>query len=165
MASVKVELNGVDDLLKMFSHLPSLVVGKNGILENAVFKASLVVARRARQLAPDSKKNRKSNSRDKQSQKSKNIWNHKLRDTITQKTLTYRTATWAVVGPKKPQGNMAHFMQVKPRRHVLWGRSTAVQQYRIERDWIIQAFDETKSQQLSAMESTLRSDLDRMMRL
>lgn len=163
MASVKVELNGADELVKLFERMPSLVVGKNSILENAVFAAALIVAKKAKQLAPDSRSNPKGDPRKKQSKKSKGIWSHKLSNTVTQKTINYKSSSWAIVGPKSPEGNMAHFMQEKPRRLVLWGKATMIQQYRDDRQWITKAFDETKSQQMSAMESTLRSDLDKLM--
>lgn len=138
-----------------------LVVAAGGPLDRAVRKAANVVAVRARQLAPDGDK---SGSRAKQSKKTRAKWGGKLKRTIRVKLLKYDRASWAVVGPKSPEGNMAHFMQEKPRRHVLWGKTTSVQKYRIERNWITRAFDETKAQQLSAMEASLKKDIDANMR-
>jgi hypothetical protein len=73
-------------------------------------------------------------------------------------------AAWAVVGPKSREGNMSHFQQEKPRRLVLWGKATRVAQYRIERNWITQSFDETKSQQVTAMEQSIKADIDAIAR-
>ncbi len=163
--SVQIEIPNMEDLLRKLNALPSLVVGKDSIMENAVFEASKVVLARAIELAPDSKKNPKGDSRRLQSKKSRGIWTAKLRDTVRQKTINYKTMAWAVVGPKHPEGNMAHFMQEKPRRHVLWGKASAVKSFRDTRNWITRAFDETKSQQMSAIETSLRADIDKVMKL
>lgn len=151
------DLEGLDEILKQ---MPLLLVATGGPLDKAVAKGGTVVARRARQLAPDS---RKTGSRDRQSAKSKGIWKNRLRSNIKTKNIKYPTASISIVGPTRDV-NQAHFMQEKPRRHVLWGKSTMIKMYRIARDWIVQAFDETKSQQQSAMMASLQSDLDKVMR-
>lgn len=152
------ELEGLDEILKQ---MPSLLLATGGPLDRAVAKGGTVVAKRARQLAPDS---RKTGTRDKQSKKARETWDTRLRTTIKTKNIKYDTASISIVGPKAPEGNAAHFMQEKPRRLVLWGKSTLIKMYRIARDWIAQAFDETKSEQQSAMEASLRADLDKVMR-
>lgn len=164
MVSVKIEMTGQDQVLALLARLPQLVVAAGGPTDKAVGAAAKIVARRAISLAPDSRKNPKGDSRKKQSKKSKGIWTGKLRETIRQKVIKYESGAWAVVGPKSPEGNMAHFMQVKPRRHVLWGKATAVKQYRDTRNWIVKAFDETKGEQLSAMEESLKKSIDENMR-
>lgn len=164
MADVRIDVTGDEEVLAMLDRLPKLVVGAGGPLDRAVSKAAAIVARRARQLAPDSKANPKGDSRKKQSKKSRKGWLKKLKTTIRQKIVKYDTTTWAVVGPKNPEGNMAHFMQTKPRPHVLWGKASAVQQYRAEKNWITQAFDETKSEQLSAVKASLAEDIEANMR-
>lgn len=164
MASVKIDIIGDEQVLALLERLPKLVVSGGGPLDRAVSAAAKIVAKRAEQLAPDSKSNPKGDSRKKQSKKSRAAWAKKLKDTIRQRIIKYDTGTWAVVGPKNPEGNMAHFIQEKPRRHELWGRATAVQQYRATHNWITKAFDETKSEQLSAVQASLTADIDANMR-
>jgi hypothetical protein len=164
LASVKVDITGDKEVLALLERLPKLVVSSGGPIDKAVRKASTIVAKRARQLAPDSKKNPEGNSREKQSDKSKGIWQKKLKETIRHRIIKYDTATWAVVGPKNPEGNMANFIQEKPRRHVLWGKATAIKQFRDTRNWITKAFDETKGEQLSAVQASLKSDIDANMK-
>ena len=158
---VTLDIRGEESVLALLAQLPVLVVAEGGPLDKAVRKASNIVATRARQLAPNSDK---SGSRKKQSRSAKAKWPEKLRRTIKTKLIKYPKATWSVVGPKSPQGNMAHFMQEKPRRLVLWGQATMVKKFRIERNWITKAFDETKQQQLTAMETSLKTDIDANMR-
>lgn len=145
----------------MLGRLPRLVVSEGGPLDRAVQAPCNIVAKRARQLAPDS---RKTGTKNKQSAKTKGKWPVRLKTTIRSKVIRYPNGAWGIVGPKSPEGNSAHFMQEKPRRHVLWGKATLIKQYRIERNWITQAFDETKSEQLSAMEASLKRDIDDNMR-
>lgn len=159
--SVTFKVEGEQRVIDLLGKLPVLVAAAGGPLDRAVKKAANIVSVRARQLAPDGDK---SGTRKKQSKKTKAKWGGKLKRTIRVKLLKYERSSWAVVGPKSPEGNMAHFMQEKPRRLVLWGKATMVQKYRIERNWITRAFDETKSQQLSAMEASLKVDIDANMR-
>ena len=138
-----------------------MMVSSSGPMDRAVQKAANIIAKRARSLATDSKK---TGSRKKQSAKSKAIWTGKLRTLIRTKLLKHETNSFAIIGPKSPEGNMAHFMQEKPRKHVLWGNLKNIRQYRIERNWITQSLDETKSEQLAAMTESLKADIDENMR-
>lgn len=158
---VTVSMSGEQGIIDMLTQLPALMVSSGGPMDRAVRKASNVVAARARQLAPDSKK---TGSRDKQSKKTKAAWGGKLKRTIKTKLIKYERSSLGIIGPTSPEGNMAHFMQEKPRRHVLWNKTTAIAMFRIERNWITKAFDDTKSQQLAAMEASLRQDIDANMR-
>lgn len=159
--SATLRVEGSDKLDAMLAQLVMLVVAGGGPLDKAVRKAANIVTTRARQLAPDSAK---TGSRDKQSKKSKQIWTGKLKRLIRSKVIKYERSSWAVVGPKSREGNMSHFQQEKPRRMVLWGKSTMVAQYRIERNWITQAFDETKNEQVAAMEASIKADIDAIAR-
>jgi hypothetical protein len=154
---VTVDIRGEENILALLERLPKLVASEGGPLDRAVKAASNLIAKRARQLAPDG---RKSGTRDKQSRKTKSKWPARLRSTIRSKIIKYPNGAWGVVGPKNPEGNAAHFMQEKPRRHVLWGKATLIKKFRIERNWITKAFDETKSEQLTAMETSLKQDID-----
>lgn len=158
---VTIDILGEREVMAMLERLPKLVVSAGGSLDRAVQKASNVAAKRARQLAPDS---RRTGTRPKQSKKSRAIWKHQLRSVIRVKLARYPHTRIGIVGPKSPEGNHAHFMQEKPRRHVLWGRSTRIAQLRIARNWITQAFDETRGEQMDAMKSSLQADIDQQMR-
>lgn len=151
-------LGQIEGLLK---RLPVLTVASGGPLDRAVGKAGKVVASRARQLAPNSNTTR---SRRKQSKKSKAKWPVKLRTTIRSVVRRYPTTAIYVAGPKSPEGNAAHFMQERGRKHVLWNKATALQRLRIERNWITQAFDETRAQQEAAMVASLKKDIDEVVR-
>lgn len=158
---VKVELHGEQEVLDLLEQLPKSVLFDGGPLDRAVQAAISIIAKRGRQLAPES---RKTGSRKKQSAGTKAKWPARLRTTVRKKVIKLPFGRWGIVGPKNPQGNAAHFMQEKPRKHVLWGKATLIKKYRIERNWITQAFDETKSEQSSAMEESLRDDIDQNMR-
>lgn len=147
--------------MALLDSLPRLVVSAGGPIDKAVEKAAKVVERRARALAPDS---RDTGSREKQSKKSRSVWGSKLKQLLRTKVVKYSMATWAIVGPKSPEGNFANFMQEKPRKHVIWGKASMIRQYRIQRDWILQAYDETRSEQLSVMENSLRQSIDANMK-
>lgn len=158
--SATITFEGSDKLDQLLGQLPKLVLAAGGPIDRAVSKASKIVQQRAVELAPDSDK---TGTRKGQSKKSKAIWTGKLKRLIRVKLVRYQNATWSVVGPKSQEGNMSHFQQVKPRRLVLWGKATMVKQFRLERNWITQAFDETKQQQLSAMEESIKADIDALM--
>lgn len=155
-----VKIEGDDELMAILNKLPTIFVASGGPLDNAVRKAGGVVAKRARQIAPDS---RQTGSRDKQSAKSKKDWPEKLNKTIRTKVVKYEQTAVAVVGPKAPEGNMAHFMQEKGRRLVLWGKSTLIALYRINQNWITKAVDETKEDQRREIATSLKADLDKVM--
>ena len=173
---VKLSVSGDAELRAILDKMPKLVVASGGPIDNAVTKGGQVVARRARQLAPDSRSRRRKSkatgltetdyrgSRQKQSKSARAIWSAKLKNVIRSVTRRYPATAVSVIGPKSPEGNMAHFMQEKGRRMVLWGKATMIGLYRIARNWITQAFDETKSAQHTAMLSSLRKDMDRVMR-
>lgn len=158
---ITIETTGSQSVLHLLEQLPKLVVSEGGALDRAVKAAANIIAKRERQLAPDS---RKTGSRDSQSKKAKAKWPVRLNKTIRSRIIKYPTASWGFIGPKSPEGNSAFFMQTKPRRHVLWGKATMIKKYRIERNWITQSYDETKSEQLSAMEASLKQDIDANMR-
>lgn len=158
---VKVDLGGMNSLVHLLEKLPVLVVMEGGPLDRAVTAASKVVLARAREIVPDSSQTK---SRDKQSSTSKTKWPKRLKNTLRAKLIKYKDGSWIVVGPRSKEGNMSHFMQEKPRKHVLWGKSTLIKRYRIERNWITKAFDETRGQQLAAAEASLKSDIDAQMK-
>lgn len=159
--NVTVSIDGDDRVLGLLEQLPKSVLFVGGPLDKAVQAALNTIARRARQLAPSSKR---TGSREKQSKKTRAKWPSTLRTTLRTKVIKLEFGRWGIVGPKNPQGNQAHFMQEKPRRHVLWGKATMIKKYRIERNWITQAFDETTSEQQTAIYESLKQSIDSDMR-
>ncbi len=158
---VKIDLSGMNSLVGLLEKLPVLVVMEGGPIDRAVSAAAKVVLTRAKEIVPDSSK---TGSRKKQSKSSQSKWPKRLKTTLRTKLIRYPDASWVVVGPRSKEGNMSHFMQEKPRKHVLWGKATLIKRYRIERNWITKAYDETVSQQLAAAEASLRTDIDAQMR-
>lgn len=158
---LKVSISGEEKILALLDQLPALVAAQGGPVDRAITQAGDLIVVRAKELAPDSKL---TGSRNKQSKKSREIWSKKLRNTIRKKIVKYPKTTVAIVGPKSPEGNMAHFMQEDVRRHVLWGNENNVRTYRIQRNWITQAFDETRSEQLKVIEDVLRDEIDKVVR-
>lgn len=156
---VTVQVTGDKELAALLDRLPKMVVAAGGPTDRAVRKGGNIVARRARQLAPDSSKTR---TMDKMTQKSFDKWPHHTKNTIGTKVVLYPNNSVAIIGPKSPEGNAAYFGQEKPRKHVLWGKTVTT--YRIVRNWITQAFDETKSEQQSAMAASLRADIDKIVK-
>lgn len=152
-----VTVSGDKELQALLNRLPALVVAAGGPTDRAVSRAATIVARRARQLAPNSKK---SGTEKKMSQKARAKWPVDVRNTIRTKVIKYPNNSVAIIGPKSPDGNAAHFGQEKPRRHVLWGKRTQI--YRIARNWITRAFDETKGEQQTAMKRSLQADIDKI---
>jgi hypothetical protein len=159
--NVTVSIDGDDRVLGLLEQLPKSVLFVGGPLDKAVQAALNIIARRARQLAPRSNK---TGTRFKMSKKSRAKWMVEMRSTIRTKVVKLEFGRWGIVGPKNPQGNAAHFMQEKPRRHVLWGKATMIKKYRIERNWITQAYDETASEQQTAIYESLKQSIDSDMR-
>jgi hypothetical protein len=181
-------LNGVDfkmsfptdeQLNKMFDAVPKLEQYK--VLDKTVDAAAAVVVKRAQSLAPRSKdSDRKKRSK---SQRDNADWNYPLWKTIGKVIRKYANRYGlAVIGPKWPKGNKAYF-NTSPKGNAghRWGK--AGQQYQRTRNgktetytampakpraqirnWIVQAFDETKPQQLAAMKAKLTELTDQMMR-
>lgn len=161
--SATLTIDGSEELQRLLGQLPVLLVAAGGPTDRAVKAGANIVAARARSLAPDSSQ---TGSRNRQSKKSKAIWTGKLRRLIRVKSIRYDrgASSWAVIGPKSREGNMSHFQQEKPRRLVLWGKSTSVKQYRIARNWITQAFDETKGEATQVMAASIQADIDKLAR-
>jgi len=72
--------------------------------------------------------------------------------------------SFSIVGPKHPFGNVAYFNSPKSgqRKHKLWGKDVG-RVRKATRNWIVQAFDETRPQQLSAMKTALTKKVHEML--
>lgn len=139
------------ELARMFDAVP--ILKRHAVADQTVRAGTAPIVRRARQLAP------RGNNRDRSlrsaKQKAEADWDYPLWKTIKRVVRKYAANALGVVGPEWPKGNKAYF-NTSPggRRQVLWGRHTGKIIPQI-RNWIVQAFDETRPQQLAAMKSKL----------
>ncbi len=158
---VKMQLPTDAELERMFNMVPKLERWQVG---DAVIKAGTQpIVTRARALAPRSSKTGSAKKRSKNQVNSAN-WNIPLWKTIKRVVRKYQNGTLGVVGPEWPAGNKAYFnTSPKGRRQVLWGKRTGKVVAQI-RNWIVQAFDETRSEQLSNMKATLSTKIDQVMK-
>lgn len=151
----------LDRMLADAEHLRSFKVQAE-----AVEAASIVVRNRARQLAPRSKP--EDRARRSKKQKAEADWESvPLNTTIDFVVRDYRKGSTGIIGPAYPHGNKAYFNQPRSgqRIQVLWGKMTSLKPFIAARNWIVQAFEETRGQQLSAMKNALRAAIDRLMRI
>ncbi len=141
------------DLKAMFDAVPILV--RYRVSDQVLRAGTAPIVKRARQLAPkQTAEQRKKRSK---SQQAAADWDTPLWKTIGRVVRKYNKARGiAVVGPKYPEGNKAYFnTSPSGREQVFWGNRTGRTVKQV-RNWIVQAFDETKSQQLSAMKTKLQ---------
>jgi hypothetical protein len=168
-----------EELNKMFDAIPKLERYK--VLDQTVTAGAQPVIQRARELAPRSK----ASDRNKRSKKQRDNadWNYPLWKTIAKVIRKYQNRYGlAVIGPRWPNGNKAYF-NTSPKGNAgnRWGKPGQEYTRTIRgktstykampakpraqvRNWIVQAFDETKPQQLSAMKAKLTELTDKMMR-
>ena len=167
--------NGIDmrlnlpsdaDLKRMFDAVP--ILQRHKVADQTVRAGARPIVTKARQLAPRGDRTGTSKKRSKTQKKKFGIYDENkdqnrhipLWKTISMVVRKYAVNASAIVGPKWPEGNKAYF-NTGPggRRQVLWGKVTGVTVPQI-RNWIVQAFDETKPQQLSAMKKKLKQLMD-----
>ena len=152
---LKIEFPSDAELKKMFDAVPRLQ--RYNVSDKAVNAAARIVARRAKQLAPRQTAQQRKKRSAKQAKEAN--WNIPLYQTIAVVVRKYAINAAGIVGPKWPDGNKAYF-NTGPggRRQVLWGKHTGVVVPQI-RNWIVKAFDETKTQQLEAMKKSLKKSM------
>lgn len=148
------------ELKRMFDAVPQL--RRHDVMGAAVREASKVVAKKARQLAPRSTPEDRA-KRSKSQRQSADWESTPMRTTVTHVVRKYERSALGVIGPKHPHGNKAYFNQPRSgrRRHVLWGRDVG-RTYIAATNWLVQAFEETKPEQLSKMKSILTKKLNDM---
>lgn len=157
---LKFKLPTDAELTKMFDMTPKLERFK---VEDQVVRAGIApIVKRAQQLAPrgndiDRKKRSKS-------QRAKADWDYPLWKTIKHVIRKYQRYTAGVVGPEWPKGNKAYFNTSPNGRRVYYWGKPAGRVAQTVRNWIVQAFDETKSAQLTAMKAKLTVLMDKVMR-
>lgn len=149
------------ELEKMFNAVPQLE--RMGVADKAVRAGGRPIVKRARQLAPRSSRTGTSKKRSK-NQRTAADWDYPLWKTIKQVVRKYNTNAASVIGPEWPKGNKAYFnTSPKGRRKFLWGRDTGEVVPQI-RNWIVQAFDETRTEQLNAMKVSMKKSMDKIWR-
>lgn len=115
---------------------------------------SSVILKRAKKLAP--RGNQRDRDKRAKKQKDKANWNTPLWKTIKRVIRKSETGGYAIVGPEWPTGNKAYFdTSPKGRRVFYWGKDAGKTRMMV-RNWIVQAADETRGQQLDAMKSKLQ---------
>lgn len=165
---IKMNLPTDADLERMFDMVSKLE--KYKVTDKVVEAGTAVVVKRARELAPRStpqdRAKRSENQRNGKTKSGDKIdWNYPLWKTIKRVIRKYNGRYGiGIVGPEWPKGNKAYFnTSPKGRKQVLWGKVTGRTVAQI-RNWIVQAFDETKPAQLSAMKAKLTELMDKVMR-
>lgn len=162
---LKMSMPSDEELNRQFDMVPMLERGK--VIDKTVKAGTDPIVQRARALAPRSQ----GKSKRSKSQAAKADWAYPLWKTIKRVIRKYDNRYGlGVVGPEWPKGNKAYFnTSPKGRKRKLWGKdptpesglsATAPQ----VRNWIVQAFDETKSQQLDAMKAELTVLTDALMK-
>ena len=148
------------ELRQMFDAVPQLK--RYSVGDKVVRAGGAVVVKRARQLAPRSSRTGSTQKWGKsmfvdggtggtaRSRSEKPLWK-----TIKQVVRKYSANAASIIGPEWPDGNKVYFFSSpKGRREVLWGTRTG--RTIIVRNWIVQAFDETRSEQLRVMKTKLQ---------
>jgi hypothetical protein len=156
---LRLNLPSDSELAAMFDAVP--VLERAEVSYHTLRAGVNPLVKRARQLSPRSTKE----MRDKRSasQRKQADWDYPLWKTIKLVVRRGRRgAGFAVVGPEWPKGNKAYFNTApKGRRQIFWGVASGATVPQI-RNWIVQAFDETKSQQLLAMKVKLKLLMDQI---
>lgn len=137
-------------------------MNRHKLTDQVVDAGSAPVLARARELAPRSSVTGTARLRSKK-QRQEADWAYPLWKTIKRVIRKYEYTGIAIIGPSWPKGNKAYLnTSPKGRRQVLWGNRTGRVVPQI-RNWIVQAFDETKSEQLTAMKAKATSVIHLMM--
>jgi len=157
--SVKTNFATNAEIAQMFGTIE--VFRQYQVGDRVVTAGSSVVLKRAKELAPrDEDGHGKKRSA---KQKAKANWNIPLHTTIRRKVKRTDTGAYAIIGPAHPTGNKAQFDSPEKGRAVFyWGKDQG--RIRQVRNWIVQAADETRSEQLSAMQAKLKEAMDEVMR-
>lgn len=177
---IKLNMPSDPQLDKMFDAVPKLERYK--VFDQTMTAGARPVVARARALTP---RNRTPNKRSKNQRAGttkagdKIDWDYPTWKTIGRVIRKYAGRYgMAIIGPSWPKGNKAYFnTSPKGNKGNLWGSPGKRYMRRGKeytappnrpraqiRNWIVQAFDETQGQQLSAMKAKLQTLTDQMMR-
>lgn len=159
----KSDLPSDAELAAMFDMVPKL--NRYQVGDKVTRAAGKIVLDRVKQLTPRSANTGTAKKRS-GTQRSGADWAPPLWKGMSMAVRKYATSTWAWVGPRWRDGQKIYFIaewKKQTRRQVLWGKVTG-KVVRKMRNFVVQAFDETKSQQLAAMKATLTTEIDKVMR-
>lgn len=157
---IRIEMPSDDELKRMFDAVA--VLDRYKIGDQVVKSGVDPIVRRARQLAPRDRSGH--GMKRSKNQKAAANWNYPLWKTIKRVIRKYQRGTLGVVGPEWPLGNKAYFNTSPGGREVYyWGKAAGKVAPQI-RNWIMQAFEETRSEQLSIMKNKLRELMDKAWR-
>lgn len=154
MLDLKMELPTDREISQMFD-----IVGhmkRYSAYDKVTLAMGRVVAARAKVLCPKSSETGTADKRAKK-QRSKGKWDVRLWTTIRAVGRKTNTGGYAIVGPKHPDGNKVNFntaRKKKSRRVWFWGKDQHRTVPAIP-NFLVQAADETKPQQLSAGKASL----------
>ena len=157
---IKIDMPTDAELERMFDAVPKLERYRVG--DQVVRAGTAPIVKRARELAPrgnavDRKKRAKT-------QRGAANWDIPLWKTIKRVIRKYQKGTLGVVGPEWPSGNKAYFnTSPKGRRVFYWGKDAGKTKAQI-RNWIVDAAEQTRSEQLSLMKAKLKEVMDQVMR-
>lgn len=156
---IKMQLPSDAELSAMFDAVP--ILERAEVSFHVLRAGATPIVKRARQLAPRSTAEMR--AKRSKSQKKQADWDYPLWKTINLVVRGGRRAAGiAVIGPEWPKGNKAYFnTSPKGREQYFWGRFSGRRVPQI-RNWIVQAFDETKAQQLMAMKLKIRTLMDKI---
>lgn len=158
--SIKSNLPSDTELQTLFGTVGTFEKFKVG--DKVVTAGSTPILRRAKELAPrDIVGHGKKRSK---KQQAKANWNMPLWRTMKRKIFKGSKGALAIVGPQWPEGNKAYFDTSPGGRHVFyWGRDAGKTKVQI-RNWIVQAADETRPEQLAAMQAKLQETIGDVIR-
>jgi hypothetical protein len=154
---IKHNLPSDAEAKRMFDAVP--ILERYKVADKTLREGSKVILTKARQLAPRQTAAKRDLRSSKQRQSAD--WDTPLWKTVKRVVRKQKRGNgFAVIGPEWPKGNKAYF-NTSPagRKRVLWGKqpknlSPVAPQVR---NWIVKAFDETRSAQLAAMKAKLRT--------
>jgi len=158
--SIKTNFATNNEIAQMFGTIETFRQYQVG--DRIVTAGSSVILKRAKELAPrDIKGHGKKRSK---AQKDKAEWTKPLWKTVSRKIVRADRGAYAIIGPSWPAGNKAYFNTSPSGRRVFyWGKDANITKVAI-RNWIVQAADETQSEQQSAMKAKIQEAIDEVMR-
>lgn len=147
----------------MFDAVP--ILERHKVPQRVLRAGAMVVKKRAVQLTPrgtEEDRNKRSAR-----QRAAADWETRLYTTIgyvVRGGKRRRGGGVAVIGPTWPKGNKAYFFTSPKgtRAQWFWGRYIGI--VNAKRNWLVQAFDETRQAQLAAMKVATRVAMDRIWR-
>ena len=149
------------ELKRMFDAVPQLE--KRRASDRVLRPMAKPIVTRSRQLAPRGNPTDRAKRSQRQAQAAD--WNYPLHKSITYVVRKYGNAAGlAVIGPSWPKGNKAYFdTSPKGRRVFYWGKDAGKIRPQI-RNWIVQAFDETRAEQVAIAKRELKKVMDEIWR-